>query len=248
MDTSINEQALFYSSISKYYSGIFPYKPVQLQFIINGLGDLQGKNILDIGCATGELSYQLANVGANVIGIDLNEDLLAQAKKLKSHSNARFQAGDMLNLTELFEPGYFDAIICFGNTLVHLQDIGQVREMLEGARTVLKPGGSFFLQILNYDYILGNRIEELLVIEDDSVKFIRKYIFTGGPTIRFNTQLVIKKDGQSISNETSLLALGSSDLKKVLEQAGFHSLQFYADFKENTFGGNHLPLVARCKI
>ncbi|NOY96519.1 MAG: hypothetical protein GXO81_09105, partial [Chlorobi bacterium] len=50
------------------------------------------------------------------------------------------------------------------------------------------------------------------------------------------------------SNETSLLALGSSGLKKVLEQAGFNSLQFYADFKKNAFGGNHLPLVAWCKI
>ena len=69
MKDSQNE---FYTSISKYYSEIFPYQPVQLQFVKSRVGDLHGKNILDIGCATGELAFQLANAGATVTGIDLN--------------------------------------------------------------------------------------------------------------------------------------------------------------------------------
>ena len=68
------QQNKFYTSISKYYSEIFPYQPMQLQFVKNRVGDLKGKNILDIGCATGELAFRLAGEGAKVIGIDLNED------------------------------------------------------------------------------------------------------------------------------------------------------------------------------
>jgi glycine/sarcosine N-methyltransferase len=46
-------------------------------------GELAGKQILDIGCATGELSFQLAEAGAKVTGIDLNEDLLGKANCTK---------------------------------------------------------------------------------------------------------------------------------------------------------------------
>ena len=74
-----NEQNQFYTSISNYYSEIFPYQPLQLQFVKNRVGELAGKHILDIGCATGELAYQLVGTGVQVTGIDLNEDLLNQA-------------------------------------------------------------------------------------------------------------------------------------------------------------------------
>ena len=91
-----DKQNEFYSSISKYYSEIFPYKPMQLQFVKNRVGELAGKQILDIGCATGELAFQLAVDGAEVTGIDLNEDLLNQAKDAKVHPNLQFQIGNML--------------------------------------------------------------------------------------------------------------------------------------------------------
>jgi hypothetical protein len=38
-----NEQNEFYSSISKYYAEIFPYQPMQLQFVKNRAGELAGK-------------------------------------------------------------------------------------------------------------------------------------------------------------------------------------------------------------
>ena len=52
-----DSQNIFYTSISKYYSEIFPFNPMQLKFVKNKLGELQGKHILDIGCATGELAF-----------------------------------------------------------------------------------------------------------------------------------------------------------------------------------------------
>ena len=64
-----DEQNNFYTSISKYYSEIFPYTPMQLKFVKNSLGGLEEKQILDIGCATGELAFNLAMEGANVVGI-----------------------------------------------------------------------------------------------------------------------------------------------------------------------------------
>ena len=243
-----NNQNNFYTSISKYYSEIFPYNPVQLQFVKNRAGELAGKQILDIGCATGELAFQVAGENAKVTGIDLNTDLLQQAQSIKSHSNVVFQKGNMLELANDFHPAEFDTVLCFGNTLVHLQSAELIQKMLAGVSYVLKPGGHFLLQILNYDYIVGEQVSELPVIESENIKFIRKYIFDeNSPLVRFQTDLVLKKENTTISNETLLLALKSRQLKELLEQTGFSGIEWFSNFKKEPFGGNHLPLVLSCR-
>ncbi len=241
-------QNKFYTSISKYYSEIFPYNPEQPQFVKSRAGELNGKQILDIGCATGELAFQLANEGGKLTGIDLNEDLLFQAKTNKVHPNLHFQTGNMSELVIDFRPEYFDLVLCFGNTLVHLETKELVRQMLKGVFTVLKPGGHFLLQILNYDYILDEQLSELPLIETENIRFVRKYRFEkSSPLIRFQTTLFLKREETVISNETLLLGLTSSDLAELLPEAGFSETELFRNFKQEPFGGNHLPMVVSCR-
>ncbi len=221
---------------------------MQLEFVSAKLGELSQKQILDIGCATGELGFHLAKNGARVIGIDLNQDLLAQAKLNKVHSNLAFQQGNMLTLDYDFSPGQFDAVLCFGNTLVHLQSDKLVEQMLNATLAVLKSGGKFLLQILNYDYIVGDQISELPVIDTEKIMFVRRYDFhENSDLIGFQTKLEIKAENRMVSNETPLLALKSKKLVRMLETAGFKNIQLYANFKEDDFGGKHIPLVLSCQ-
>lgn len=239
-----NEQNQFYTSISKYYSEIFPYQPMQLEFVKNKAGELAGKQILDIGCATGELSFQMANARAKVTGIDLNEDLLSQAKSNKIHPNLHFQTGNMLDLKTDFQPDKFDVILCFGNTLVHLQTHELIQQMLKGVFTVLKPGGQFLIQILNYDYILGEHISALPTIETENIRFIRNYRFEeNNPLIQFQTKLVLVKEEKTIKNDTQLFAMKSDELTELLKTAGLTDINLFSNFKQEPFSGKHLPLV-----
>ena len=241
------QQNKFYTSISNYYSEIFPYKPMQLQFVKNRVGDLTGKSVLDIGCATGELAFQLANEGAEVTGIDLNEDLLQQAKSGKAHPNIQYRVGNMMHLENNFRTAQFDTVMCFGNTLVHLPTKELILQMLKGVYTILKPGGNFLFQILNYDYILNESVTELPLIETDNILFIRKYkMDENSPIIQFQTDLVLKNENEVISNQTSLLALQSADLVDLLNQAGFRNIELFSNFKQETYSGKHLPLVVSC--
>lgn len=251
-----NEQNKFYTSISKHYSEIFPYKPVQLQFVKNCVGNLTGKQVLDIGCATGELAFNLAANGANVTGIDLNEDLLKQAIGYSEpgladsnplHPKPEFLLGNMLELDKDFQEESFDAVLCFGNTLVHLQSIELIRQMLDGVFATLKPGGKFLIQILNYDYIINGQFTKLPLIETDNIKFIRKYKFEkDNPVILFQTKLHLKEEGKIVSNETPLLALRSDGLVELLKTTGFKKTELFSNFKKDIFGGKHLPLVVMC--
>jgi len=203
---------------------------------------------LDIGCATGELAFQLAVEGAIATGIDLNKDLLDKAVLNKKHPNLNFQFGNMLELGNDFPPSQFDVVLCFGNTLVHLETIELITKMLKGSFAVLKAGGHTLLQILNYDYILAEKVTELPLIETENIRFIRKYkIEDNNPLIRFQTELELKIGKNKIANETSLLALQSIDLIRLLHKTGFRKIELFSNFKQEAFGGNHFPLVVSCR-
>jgi ubiquinone/menaquinone biosynthesis C-methylase UbiE len=55
--------------------------PYPLEYVYALVGDLTGKTVLDLGCGSGENSLLLARRGADVIGVDISESLLALAQQ-----------------------------------------------------------------------------------------------------------------------------------------------------------------------
>ena len=239
------DQGIFYSSIAQYYNQIFPLNEDQVQFVQTALGTLDGRTILDIGCSTGQLAVQLGSLGAQITGIDLNEDMIKLAQEENHFPGVNFSVGNMLEVESFSEEASQDAVLCFGNTLVHLDSIDEVAHFLKSVSKTLKPGGKLLLQILNYDYILDHQIEELPLIDTPKISFIRKYDL---PTfeeekIIFNTELVIKSSRESLFHASRLLPLKKKDLESLLEYYGFERMRYYVNFKKKPFGGNHLPLI-----
>ena len=74
---------------------------------IAALGDISGKRILDIGCGAGSTSVAMARAGATVIGVDISEDLLAEARARDTNDLCAFLLCDAAT-TDFDEP--FDLI------------------------------------------------------------------------------------------------------------------------------------------
>jgi glycine/sarcosine N-methyltransferase len=244
MQTEQSDQERFYNSIAEFYSLIFPFNPLQLSFVEGDLVSVEGKRILDAGCGSGELSFALAQKGATIEAIDLNEELLSQAQRHRSHDRIVFKNANMLHIAGIYGSSAFDAVICFGNTLVHLNDSAQIHDFFTSVHKVLKPSGKLFLQILHYDHIFRDKISELPCIENETLLFERRYHFKAGTfTLRFDTCLTIRKTGETLENETTLYGIGSEELKSLLLSAGFSDIDFYADFQKKPIGLTHLPLI-----
>ncbi|OUS08633.1 hypothetical protein A9Q96_04145 [Rhodobacterales bacterium 52_120_T64] len=71
------------------------------------LGDISGKRILDIGCGAGTTSIAMAKAGAIVVGVDISQDLLVQARARDTESLCTFLLRDAA-ITNFDEP--FDLI------------------------------------------------------------------------------------------------------------------------------------------
>ena len=239
------DQELFYSSIAKYYNQIFPLNENQVDFVKSYIQPLADKNILDVGCSTGQLAQKLASFGSQVIGIDLNADMIEIANKENQEASVKFMLGNMLDLDSHFDKSSLDAVLCFGNTLVHLDSIDEAARFFESASRILKPGGKLLLQILNYDYILDDHVEELPLIDGPKLSFIRKYDLPEqqGDKIIFNAELVIKSTRDSLFHASRLLPLRKNDLQQLLSHYGFEHTKYFAGFDKNPCKGNYLPLV-----
>jgi SAM-dependent methyltransferase len=68
--------------------------------IFEALPLLQGKTILDLGCAVGDQAAEFVDRGAHIIGIDINEELLQEARSRRL-PNAEFRNCDLRQLPEL---------------------------------------------------------------------------------------------------------------------------------------------------
>lgn len=239
------DQNRFYSTITEYYDEIFPLNPAQAEFIRVELGSLDERYFLEAGCSTGKLANELCLLGALGVGIDLNEDMIRDARQNYSSASLNFRRMNMLHIDRAFPANYFDALICFGNTLVHLDSLTEIRTFLNAAAKLLKPGGKLLLQLLDYDYILGKEITELPPIETDRLRFTRHYTLPNRAQqkIEFRTVLADKSGQEVLENNVWLFPVRKKELERILWMAGFKQVNFYANFAREPYTGNHLPLI-----
>ncbi|MFT6024982.1 MAG: magnesium-protoporphyrin O-methyltransferase [Ascidiaceihabitans sp.] len=83
--------------------------------------DLTGARILDAGCGTGALAFELAARGADVVGVDISPQLVDIAEKrrpLDVSGSLAFSAGDMLDASL----GDFDHVVAMDSMIYYSQD------------------------------------------------------------------------------------------------------------------------------
>jgi 2-polyprenyl-3-methyl-5-hydroxy-6-metoxy-1,4-benzoquinol methylase len=101
---------------------------------------LNQPRILDLGCATGWLSDQLAEFG-EVIGTDIADASISEARERYPH--VRFECEDFSNANR--PNGEFDIVVSL-ETLSHVAD---QQAFIARIRDVLKPGGYLILTTQN---------------------------------------------------------------------------------------------------
>ncbi len=233
---------MFYESIAKVYDYIFPKNRKQLEFVESIKKISIEEKILDIGCATGNLTELLGEKTRNIVGIDLDKELLKEAKE--KHPNLNFENMNMLKINEKFEENSFDRVVSFGNTLVHLDSREEVEEFFQKVYKTLKFNGFFIVQIINYNRVIEKNIKNLPTIDNEKVKFVRDYEYDKSiGKVDFITELTIKEANLNIKNNIKLLALTKIEIQKFLGETGFRNIEFYGDFEGRELSDNSEALI-----
>jgi ubiquinone/menaquinone biosynthesis C-methylase UbiE len=103
------------------------------------LGDVRGRDVLDVGCGGGWLVRRLAAAGARVVGVDPQDDALERARA--DDPGGRYVVAGAQELP--FEDVSFDAVVF--NSLHHVPTAELDGAIGEAAR-VLRDGGALYAQ------------------------------------------------------------------------------------------------------
>ncbi len=114
---------------------------------------------LDIGCATGVLSYYLRHKGGYWISADIDEENLSETKSLVKENVIRI---DERNLS--FKDEIFDCVVVL-DFLEHIEDDDA---LLSEIRRVLKPKGKVYISVPRIEgLLLINKLKRLIGITQE---------------------------------------------------------------------------------
>jgi len=107
--------------------------------LVGSLGITEGLDVLDLGCGDGTTAIPEARLGANVLGVDIAENLVAAGNDRVRDlglGNIRFQVGDASQLSELADDS-FDLVVSIFGAMFAPRPFDVAREAVR----VTRPGG-----------------------------------------------------------------------------------------------------------
>jgi ubiquinone/menaquinone biosynthesis C-methylase UbiE len=107
--------------------------------LVDQLGITRGLRVLDLGCGDGNTAIPAARLGAEVLGVDIAENLVAAGTRWVKEagiSNCVFRVGDATGLHELNDQS-FDLVVSIFGAMFAPRPLDVAKEMVR----VTRPGG-----------------------------------------------------------------------------------------------------------
>lgn len=148
--------------------------------LVDYLGDVKGKKVLNLGCGLGEEAVYLAKLGANVVAIDISKGMIDATKKLakkyKVEKKITYHQMDAEKLT--FKDNSFDGIA--GCNILHHVNIK--KSIKEVKRVLKKNGVAVFSEPLIYNPVINVyramadqvRTDHERPLNDEDMAYIKK--------------------------------------------------------------------------
>lgn len=129
-----------YNRTKKYPQGWFFNEMLEMPAVLELLGDIKNKKILDIGCGTGIYAKILTQKGAIVKGFDISPSMVGVARRENPKLDLRIGSANKIPFNEKFD-------IAFASLVVHY--LPDWNKMLKEIRRVLKDDGIFIFSTGN---------------------------------------------------------------------------------------------------
>jgi len=123
------------------------------------------QRVIDVGAGSARHAIMFASWGLDVVAVDPDESMLAQARANAKRFSAEIEAaGGSLMIVQggfgelaAMDIGPADALTCTGNALPHVAGRDGLTETLADFSAVLRPGGVLILHLLNHERLLERR-------------------------------------------------------------------------------------------
>ncbi|MBR6386397.1 MAG: class I SAM-dependent methyltransferase [Ruminococcus sp.] len=226
-----------YSVFARYYDELtanINYKKRAEYFheIIKRFNVTDNNILLDLACGTGSISFEMSELGYDVIGVDNSDEMLGIAldKKFDNNLNVQFLCQDMRSF-EMF--GTIGVTLCVLDSLNHLGSIDDVRKVFERTALFAEPDGLFIFD-MNTEYKHKNILSQnIFIYETENVYCVwENELNEESLEVKINLEFFEREENglYSRSSESfSERAYSRESIERILKDTGFELLAEYGD-------------------
>lgn len=206
--------------------------------------------VLDCACGTGRNLRLVHSLGCDVVGSDLSESMLEQAMRSLAEQRLRLTLHrlDYRELYKHFEEE-FDAVLCLTTSIAEVPNDDEALQAFTSMRMVLRPNGILVLEQGTTDRQWRDKPRFILAADTQEVSRLFVIDYLGEHDARYNlVDIPHGNGGQDLKVwSTDLHILLRDDYQRLLEEAGFHEVEFYGSHmfdKYSTETSNRLIVIA----
>lgn len=199
------------------------------------------RKVLDLCCGVGRIAIPLAELGFEVVGVDISSLYVQEARKKASErgvaTRTKFMVGDVRKLSQhVSEYASFDAILSVWTSIGYFEEADDL-EIFKQAREVTRKGGiliiadtackeSFLTREFREEDIM--ELEDLVAISKSSYDPLTSRLRT-----RWRYYRKRGKDLEFVAEvEYNVRIYGINEVAKMLEETGWEVLELYGDIVE----------------
>lgn len=197
---------------------------------------INGGILLDLGCGTGSMSFEMADRGFDVIGIDSSIGMLNAAQQ------KMFEKGKQIlllnqNMQEIDLYGTVDCAVCVLDGINHLDNSDDIIKTFKKVSLFMNKGGAFAFDV-NTIYKHKNILaDNVFVYEPEGVFCAWQNSYNSDDnSVDISLDFFEKEDGVYYRSSESFTekAYELDDIKLWLEEAGFEVIGIYDDMTTET--------------
>ncbi len=230
---------------SPYYHILYKNRDFQeaekfIDKLVSHLNLEKGSRVLDLACGKGRHALQFRKAGYEVVGIDLSEESIEEAKSFEQ-DGLEFFVHDMRSL---YWSEHFDLVANLFTSFGYFHNAEDDQKTISSVADSLKPDGVFVLDFLNAVKVKKNLVdyEEK---EIDGVRFeLNRSVEDGMIQKRIH---VIDGDVE-LDFEEQVDALGLDDFKGYFDEAGLELEATFGNYDLEPFNqstSDRLIMIAR---
>jgi len=181
---------------------------------------------VDLGAGSGFQSIPLAEAGFNVIALDTNRQLLTELKD-KAKDLPIITVRDNLFNFVAHSPAEIEIIVCMGDTLTHLQSLGDVQQLLEITYPAITQDGILILTFRDLTHELSG-LDRFIPIRSDSNRIFTCFLEYEERHVKVHDLVYEKINGQWKMKKSDFRKLRISPrwIKEYLVQLGYKIATF----------------------
>ena len=215
--------------------------PSVAEHVMKIAGLKKGSTVLDAGCGLGRISVELADLGADVTGVDLIQAELDAAKEYAESENVPLKLVKA-DLRTFSAPEQFDCTINLYTSFGYCDRLEEDMQILKNMADSVKKGGTFILECVSREtailyFISGEEFERA------GVKVTTKFTVEGAWEGLRSKWTLTAPDGKIIDHEFVQRLYSASFLRDKLLEFGFSKANVYGDFELSPYDEHAKTMV-----